>query len=44
MANYDTQGYDSFQAYQTIAVIGQMAAVFGIFLKTRNKQLKGKAR
>jgi len=26
MANFDTQGYDSFQAYQTIAVIGQMAA------------------
>lgn len=43
MANYDTQGYDSFQAYQTIAVIGQMAAVFGVFLKTRNKQLKGTA-
>jgi PTS system beta-glucosides-specific IIC component len=33
-------GYDSFQAYQTIAVIGQMAAVFGVFLKTRNTQLK----
>jgi len=40
MANFDTQGYDSFQAYQTIAVIGQMAAVFGVFLKTRNTQLK----
>lgn len=40
MANFDTQGYDSFQAYQTIAVIGQMAAVFGVFLKTRNKALK----
>lgn len=40
MANFDTQGYDSFQAYQTIAVIGQMAAVFGVFLKSRNKQLK----
>lgn len=40
MANFDTNGYDSFQAYQTIAVIGQMAAVFGVFLKTRNKELK----
>ncbi|XTZ39242.1 beta-glucoside-specific PTS transporter subunit IIABC [Salmonella enterica] len=40
MANFDTQGYDSFQAYQTIAVIGQMAAVFGVFIKSRNKQLK----
>jgi len=40
MANFDTQGYDSFQAYQTIAVIGQMAAVFGVFLKTRNRELK----
>jgi len=40
MANFDTQGYDSFQAYQTIAVIGQMAAVFGVFLKTRNRALK----
>ena len=40
MANFDTQGYDSFQAYQTIAVIGQMAAVFGVFLKTRNTQQK----
>lgn len=40
MANFDTQGYDSFQAYQTIAVIGQMAAVFGVFIKSRNKALK----
>lgn len=40
MANFDTNGYDSFQAYQTIAVIGQMAAVFGVFLKTRNTELK----
>lgn len=40
MANFDTNGYDSFQAYQTIAVIGQMAAVFGVFLKTRNRELK----
>ena len=40
MANFDTQGYDSFQAYQTIAVIGQMAAVFGVFLKSRNRELK----
>lgn len=40
MANFDTQGHDSFQAYQTIAVIGQMAAVLGVFLKTRNARLK----
>ncbi|GAA3612040.1 PTS beta-glucoside transporter subunit IIABC [Gibbsiella greigii] len=40
MANFDTQGYDSFQAYQTIAVVAQMAAVFGCFIKTKNRQLK----
>lgn len=40
MANYDTLGHDSFQAYQTVAVVAQMAAVFGCFLKTRNAKLK----
>ncbi|ACS87326.1 PTS transporter subunit EIIC [Musicola paradisiaca] len=40
MANFDANGYDSFQAFQTIAVIGQMSAAFGVFLKTRNRELK----
>lgn len=40
MANYATQGYDSFQAYQTVAVVAQMGAVFGCFLKSRNAQVK----
>lgn len=40
MANFDLNGHDSFQAFQTIAVVAQMAATFGCFLKTRNRELK----
>lgn len=41
MANFDMYGRDSFQAFQTIAVVAQVGAVLGVFLKTRNKELKG---
>lgn len=36
MANFANNGCDSFQAFQTCAVIAQAAACFGVFLKTRN--------
>ncbi len=41
LANFDQYGYDSFQAFQTAAVIAQVGAAFGVFLKTKNKQLRG---
>lgn len=40
MANFANNGYDYFQAYQTLAVIGQMAAAFGVLLKTKNIEFK----
>ena len=40
LANYDLYGMDTFQAFQTIAVIAQVGAVFGVFVKARNKQTK----
>lgn len=40
MANFDLNGFDSFQAYQTIAVIAQMAAAFAVAFKSRNQLLK----
>lgn len=40
LANFANNGYDYFQAYQTLAVIGQMAAAFGVFLKSRNHEFK----
>lgn len=43
LANFANQGYDSFQAYQTIAVVSQMAAAFGCYLKSRNREFKGVA-
>lgn len=43
LANFDMQGFDTFQAFQTIAVVAQVAAAFGVFLKSRNKQFKGVA-
>ena len=36
-------GYDTFQAFQTIAVVAQVAAAFGVFIKSRNKEFKGVA-
>ena len=40
LANYDLYGMDTFQAFQTMAVIAQAGAVFGVFEKARNKQTK----
>lgn len=40
MANFANNGYDYFQAYQTLAVVAQMAAAFGVFLKAKNKEFK----
>lgn len=34
-------GCDTFQAFQTIAVLAQVAAAFGVFIKSRNKEFKG---
>lgn len=41
--NFARYGEDSFQAFQTAAVIGQVGAAFGVFLKSRNKDIKGVA-
>lgn len=41
MANFEVMQRDSFQAFQTIAVIAQIGAVFGFFLRTKIKELKG---
>ena len=43
LANFANQGFDTFQAYQTMAVVAQMAAAFGVFIKSRNKEFKGVA-
>ena len=43
LANFDMNGCDTFQAFQTIAVVAQVAAAFGVLIKTRNKELKGVA-
>lgn len=40
LANFANNGCDSFQAVQTCAVVAQAAACFGVFLKTRNKEMK----
>lgn len=40
LANFEQYGRDSFQAYQTIAVIAQVGAVIGVILKSRNKETK----
>ena len=36
-------GHDTFQAFQTIAVVAQVAAAFGVFIKSKNKEFKGVA-
>ena len=36
-------GHDTFQAFQTIAVVAQVAAAFGVFIKSRNKEFKNMA-
>lgn len=43
LANFDMYGRDSFQAFQTIAVVAQVGAVLGVFLKARSKDTKGVA-
>lgn len=40
LANFSNNGFDYFQAYQTLAVIAQMAASFGVFLKSKNHEFK----
>lgn len=40
MANFANNGCDAFQAFQTCAVIAQAAACFGVFIKTRDKEMK----
>ncbi|MDO5097330.1 MAG: beta-glucoside-specific PTS transporter subunit IIABC [Corynebacterium sp.] len=40
LANFDQYGFDSFQAFQTVAVIGQVGAAFGVFIKSRSKEMK----
>ncbi len=40
IANFDQFGFDSIQIFIQMAVISQMAAAFGIFLKSKDKNLK----
>ncbi|MGX7031365.1 PTS transporter subunit EIIC [Vagococcus zengguangii] len=40
IANFEQYGQDSFQAFQTIAVVAQVGATLGVFFKTRDKSLK----
>lgn len=43
VANFEQNGFDTIQIFIEIAVMAQMAAAFGVFLKTRNKELKANA-
>ncbi|MCS4485881.1 beta-glucoside-specific PTS transporter subunit IIABC [Staphylococcus sp. GRT3] len=40
LANFDNYGRDSFQSYQTIAVIAQVGSVLGVFLKSKMQETK----
>lgn len=40
LANYDMYGMDTFQAFQTMAVVAQMGAAFGVFLKAKKMATK----
>ncbi|WP_312837046.1 glucose PTS transporter subunit IIA [Pantoea sp.] len=40
MANFDMHGRDSFQAFQTMAVVGQMAAAFACAIKAKQRGFK----
>lgn len=40
LADFAQNGSNTFQAYQTCAVVAQVGAAFGVFLKSRNKELK----
>lgn len=41
VANFDMYGRDSFQAFQTIAVIGQVGAALGFYFKSKNHEMRG---
>lgn len=41
LTNHEVYHCDSFQVYQMIAVIGQMGAAIGFYLKTKNQEMKG---
>ncbi len=43
LANFEQYGYDSFQAFQTAAVVAQVGAAFGVFLKSKSKSMRGVA-
>ena len=43
IANYANIGFDQMQPYMGIAVCAQTAACFGVFLKSRNSQIKNVA-
>lgn len=40
LSNFDRFGQDSFQAFQTVAVIAQVGAAIGVMIKTKSKELK----
>lgn len=40
LANFEQYGRDSFQAYQTIAVIAQVGAVLGVILKAKKQETR----
>ncbi|TWT25424.1 beta-glucoside-specific PTS transporter subunit IIABC [Planomicrobium sp. CPCC 101110] len=40
LANFDLYGRDSFQAYQTIAVIAQIGAVLGVIIKSKSQETR----
>lgn len=40
LANFDMHGMDTFQAFQTMAVIAQTGAALGVFIKARNMATK----
>ena len=41
VGNYANLGYDTFTGLQASAVFSQAGATFGVFLKTKNKDMKG---
>lgn len=43
LANHEVYGSDSWQAFQTAAVIAQLGAVIGVVLRTRNRQMRNVA-
>ena len=43
VANFAANHCDTFQAFQTCAVVAQAAACFGVFLKSHNKDNKNVA-